>query len=123
VTNLHVRNHLCRALLACAARARGARGHTIVTLSLLAKPGEESLAAAASVHCVAPVPVAAASYLSRCGQVSMFIATQTRGIRPPIMAGNGAAGALRTSVAIVIVGRCAVVVVGQGMVGCRCAER
>lgn len=44
VTNLHVRDHLYGTLLACAAVAGSARGHTIVTLSLFAKPGEESLA-------------------------------------------------------------------------------
>lgn len=36
-------------LLACAGVVQRARGLTIVALSLLAKPGEESLAAAVSV--------------------------------------------------------------------------
>jgi hypothetical protein len=40
-----------RTLLACAATAGGGRGLTIVALSLLAKPGEESLAAGVSMCC------------------------------------------------------------------------
>lgn len=48
-TDLHVCDHLCRLRLACAAVAGSARRLTIVTLSLFAQPGEESLAIATSI--------------------------------------------------------------------------
>jgi hypothetical protein len=47
-TDLHVCDHLCGQLLACAARRGSARRLTVVTLSLFAQPGEESLAIATS---------------------------------------------------------------------------
>jgi hypothetical protein len=62
-------------------------------------------------------------YLSRCGHVSMSIAGQTRGIRRPATAGNGANKAERTSVAIVMVGICARVVVEVGSGGMQVCER
>jgi hypothetical protein len=102
-------------LLACAAWAGSAQRLTIVALSLLAKPGEEGLAAGASVCCAAP-RLSRVSRTSRAVvDVSMFIAAQTRGIPPASNSGGTAQiGPSRTSVAIVESRMCVFVSVEGG---------
>jgi hypothetical protein len=103
------------ALLACAAVARDARG----TYHRNAQPARKAGRGRSCCCCVnvlwGAVPVAVPSYLSRCRQVSIFIAVQARGIPPASHSGGSRTErAARTSVAIVLVGWCADVVVETG---------
>lgn len=94
------------ALLACAASAEGALRLTIVALSLLAKPGEESLAVAVSI-CRASLRVVQLYRTSRAVDVLACLSQGRRGAHGrPATAGDSADKAARTSVAIVMIGWC-----------------
>lgn len=102
--------------LACADVPEAARGLTIVTLSLFAQPGEESLAVAVSIWKVLLRRVQLYR-TSRAGGMLACLSQCRRGaLRRPAAAGDSADRAVRTSVAIVKFGLyVGVVVEGDGM--------